>query len=191
MILYGSQTSPFVRRLRLLLPENSYEFRKVDIFNSQERQNLLALSPLLKIPILEVEGSVIWDSRVIFNELCHRGYHPQLDLPQENLLTAISDVSDSLVQRLLSIRSKVDLPKGTPLEVSHRERIENTFKFLSQKIEANAFKQWDFPAMCLYTLLDWTEFRDLADLSPFPLLKDFVLQNKSQPRVGLTDPRAQ
>jgi len=78
MVLYGSQTSPFVRRLRLLLPEDSYEFRSVDIFNSAERQKLKELSPLLKIPILEFDKQILWDSRVIFNFLCQKGYHTPL-----------------------------------------------------------------------------------------------------------------
>lgn len=189
MILYGSQTSPFVRRLRLLLPANAYSFQKVDIFNPTEREKLLKISPLLKIPILEIDGEVIWDSRVIFNELCKRGFHPALSLHQENLLTAMSDLSDSLVQVLLASRSKVEFPQGSPLDVSHRERIKNTLNYLNQRVFAGDFDQWNFLTMCLYTLIDWIEFRQLVPLESYPQLKDIKGKNQHQPLVQETDPR--
>ncbi len=189
MILYGSQTSPFVRRLRLLLPESAYEFRKTDIFNPNERQQLLKISPLLKIPILQIEEQTIWDSRVIFTELCRRGFHRSLSLSDENLLTAMSDLSDSLVQKLLANRSKVEFPQNTPIEVSHRERIENTLTYLVKRLESGDFAQWDFLSMCLYAIVDWTDFRSLANLTTYSQLLQFRDQHRGQPRVALTDPR--
>ena len=189
MILYGSQTSPFVRRLRLLLPENTYEFHKVDIFNATERKKYISLSPLLKIPFMEIDGQVIWDSRVIFNELCRRGYHPSLILPEENILTAINDLSDSLIQTYLALRSKVEFPVGSPIELSHRERIENTLTYLVHRVELGDFAKWNFLAMSLFTLLDWIEFRQIVSLSGYPILQQFVEKNRQQNRVALTNPR--
>lgn len=189
MILYGSQTSPFARRIRLLLNENEYEFRKVDIFNTEERKKLLTLSPLLKIPILDIEGKIIWDSRVIFNVLCKMGHHSSLSIEEENILTAINDVSDSLVQKLLASRSQLSFPHGTPLAVSHSDRITNTLNYLEQKIEENYFNQWNFLSMSLFTLIDWILFRNLTDLSTYPKLLNFRESQQNQPRIQLTDPR--
>lgn len=189
MILYGSQTSPFARRIRLLLNENDYEFRKVDIFNTEERKKLLTLSPLLKIPILDIEGKIIWDSRVIFNVLCKMGHHSSLSIEEENILTAINDVSDSLVQKLLASRSQLSFPPGTPLAVSHSDRITNTLNYLEQKIEENYFNQWNFLSMSLFTLIDWILFRNLTDLSTYPKLLNFRESQQNQPRIQLTDPR--
>ena len=189
MILYGSQTSPFVRRIRLLLPPQSYEFKRVDIFNQEERAQLLKLSPLLKIPILKVDEEMIWDSRVIFNELCKRKYHPSLSLKEENWLTAISHVSDSFIQMLLASRSKVIFPLGTPLEVSHKERTQNTLEFLNLQCSQRNFVEWNFIAMCLYCLIDWIDFRNLTDLSNYPHLITFKEQNKNRDHISETDPR--
>ncbi len=189
MILYGSQTSPFVRRIRLLLNESEYEFKKVDIFNATERQQLLKISPLLKIPILVIDEATVWDSRVIFNILCKKGYHRSLQIEEENLLTAISDVSDSLVQTLLAKRSELTLPKNTPIEISHRERIQNTLSYLDSKVASSTFSDWNFISMCLYALVDWIQFRSLTELSGFPHLLYFKTRNQNQPRVQLTDPR--
>lgn len=189
MILYGSHTSPFVRRLRLLLPPTAYEFKRVDIFNREEREQLLKLSPLLKIPMLSLDGEIIWDSRVIFNELCKRKYHSPLTLPEENLLTAISDLSDSLIQKLLATRSQLTLPVGTPIEISHKERIDNTLAFLNLQSSQGHFKKWNFLSICLYCLVDWVLFRNLADLTPYPHLLAFKEKNQHQAQVELTDPR--
>lgn len=189
MILYGSQTSPFVRRLRLLLPEDHYEFRNVDIFNPVERQKLKELSPLLKIPILEFDKQILWDSRVIFNFLCQKGYHGPLTLNEENHLTAISDVSDSFVQKLLGLRSQLTLPVGTPIEISHRERIENTLNYLESQTQSGAFQTWNFVSISLYCLVDWIQFRDLANLTSFASLRAFTELHKTQPRISQTDPR--
>jgi len=189
MILYGSQTSPFVRRIRLLLPSETYEFKRVDIFNREERDQLRKLSPLLKIPMLSIDDQIIWDSRVIFNELCKRKYHPPLNINEENLLTAMSDLSDSLIQKLLATRSKVSFPSGTPLEISHSERIQNTLTFLEYQCSIGNFSEWNFISMCLYCLIDWINFRNLIDLSPFPILIEFKQKNINQDRIELTDPR--
>jgi glutathione S-transferase len=189
MILYGSQTSPFVRRLRLLLPEESYEFRKVDIFNPAERKELLKLSPLLKIPILVIDKQPIWDSRIIFNELVRRNFHRSLSLTEENLLTAMNDLSDSLIQTLLAKRSNISFPQDSPLAVSHFERIQNTLGYLHEQMELGHFKEWNFLSMALYTIVDWIDFRQLTKLDEFPLLIQFRDQNNHQTRVSLSDPR--
>lgn len=189
MILYGSQTSPFVRRLRLLLPPDAYEFKRVDIFSREEREQLLKLSPLLKIPMLNLDDETIWDSRVIFNELCKRKYHPVLTLKEENLLTAISDLSDSLVQKLLASRSQLIFPRSTPLEISHRERTQNTLAFLDLQCSKGSFEKWNFVSMCLYCLVDWILFRSLADLASYTHLLSFKEKNQNQAQVELTDPR--
>jgi glutathione S-transferase len=187
--LYGSQTSPFVRRLRLLLDPKEYVFVPIDIFAQDARAKFLKISPLLKLPVLEIGGQAIWDSRVIFNQLCARGYHRPLTLGEENFLTAISDVSDSLVQTLLAKRSGVTFPVGTPLEISHRERIENTFGYLDQAAGEGAFAQWNFLGMSLYALLDWVEFRNLAPLDSYRHLKSCLEKNRDRPRIPESDPR--
>ncbi|MEY4616277.1 MAG: hypothetical protein RJB66_1237 [Pseudomonadota bacterium] len=190
MVLYGSQTSPFVRRIRLLLPEDSYRFKKVDIFNPTERKELFNLSPSLKIPILVIEQQPIWDSRIIFNELCRRGYHRNLTIDEENLLTAISDLSDSLIQNLLAQRSNVIFAKGTPIETSHSDRITNTLTYLNEQLYTRSFNEWSFLSMSLFAMVDWVEFRALTSLTPYGMLKQFHKANLDQPRVALTDPRA-
>jgi glutathione S-transferase len=189
MILYGSQTSPFVRRLRLLLPEQAYEFREVNIFNPVERNELRKISPLLKIPILQEGEKTVWDSRIIFYELVRQGYHSPLSLDEENLLTAINDVSDSLIQGLLAQRSGLIIPPDSPLGTSHQERILNTLTYFENNSFVEKTQDWNFVGMCLYCLIDWIEFRNLTDLKRYPKLLAYREAQRERPRVTLTDPR--
>lgn len=189
MILYGSQTSPFVRRLRLLLQPDQYDFRQVDIFSDSRRAELKQISPLLKLPILQIGETAVWDSRVIFNELMRQGYHPALTLGEENLLTAISDCSDSLIQILLAQRSKIIFPPDSPLYKSHFERVANTLEFLDNQVREGPFSKWNFLAMSLYAMVDWIDFRSLVSLAEYSSLLEFRNGNKNQPRIAMSDPR--
>ena len=64
MQLYGSTSSPFVRRLRLLLAERPHEFISLNIFESADRERLIALNPTRKVPMLADGEQVVFDSGV-------------------------------------------------------------------------------------------------------------------------------
>jgi len=48
MKLYGSQTSPYVRRIRFLLATTAHEFINLNIFAGEGRQTLAAINPALR-----------------------------------------------------------------------------------------------------------------------------------------------
>ena len=70
-IIIGSTTSPYVRRLRAYLHGLDCEFKSMMVFDPKDRQELLKISPILKIPVLKIEQgndeSYLYESRVIFN----------------------------------------------------------------------------------------------------------------------------
>ena len=43
--------------------------------------------------------------------------------------------------------------------------------------------------MALYSLIDWTLFRQLVELDDYPALLAFVAANSQQPGVAVSDPR--
>ncbi|MDX1392334.1 MAG: glutathione S-transferase family protein, partial [Rheinheimera sp.] len=75
MKLYGSQTSPYVRRIRLLLAQAPHEFINLNIFADADRQTLASINPTLRIPMLEDDEKIIFDSGVIYRYLA-----PQLQI---------------------------------------------------------------------------------------------------------------
>ena len=189
MKLYGSVASPFVRRLRLLLVNQSFEFISLNIFESTGRETLVLLNPTRKVPMLQDGDQVIFDSGEIFRYLCQKLQLPALSWPDENRLTMINAVNDSLVEILLCQRSGFDTNSDKLFFNLQHERITGTLQVLEQQAAAQQFKTWDYLAISLYCLLDWIEFRQLVDLTPYPHLRHFWSSSNHQPGVAQTDPR--
>ena len=188
MKLLGSKTSPYVRRTRLLLADTPYDFLNLDIYG-EHRDELRRNNPALKIPVLIDGEQELYDSRVIARYLGERQGLPDLTWDQENQLTLIDGANDSAVILLLSSRSGVDTGEGVMFFDLQRERIMMTLRTLSAMVDAGEFADWHYPAICLYSMIDWLDFRDLVDFNGVESLRDFRDQNKGRPWVPETDPR--
>lgn len=189
MKLYGSQTSPYVRRIRLLLANQSYHFVNMHIFAEADREQLLALNPTLKIPMLEHEGQLIFDSGVIFRYLSAQFGFTGLSWYQENQLTLINAVNDSLVALFLCQRSGLDTSEDRLFFNAQKERIAASLYVLEQQAANMEFSEWHYVSMALFSLLDWVLFRELVELEEYPALLAFVKHNVQQSAIAETDPR--
>lgn len=189
MKLYGSQTSPYVRRIRLLLATTAHEFINLNIFTGEGRQTLAAINPALRIPMLDDAGQVIFDSGVIYRYLAAKLGIAPLSWYQENQLTVINAVNDSLVMLLQCSRSGFDTNDDKLFFNLQRERVATSLYVLEQQAANNEFANWDYVAMALYSLVDWTLFRELLEFDDYPALQAFVAQNKTQPMIKDSDPR--
>ncbi|WP_215397748.1 glutathione S-transferase family protein [Rheinheimera oceanensis] len=189
MKLYGSQTSPYVRRIRLLLATTAHEFINLNIFTGEGRQTLAAINPALRIPMLDDAGQVIFDSGVIYRYLAAKLGIAPLSWYQENQLTVINAVNDSLVMLLQCSRSGFDTNDDKLFFNLQRERVATSLYVLEQQAANNEFANWDYVAMALYSLVDWTLFRELLEFDYYPALQAFVAQNKTQPMIKDSDPR--
>lgn len=188
MKLLGSTTSPYVRRIRLLLADTDYEFVNLDIYG-ENRDVLRRNNPALKIPMLIDNDQEIYDSRVISRYIHEQQALPPLSWDQENQLTLIDAANDSAVILLLSERSGIDTKSGAMFHELQRERIMMTMRTLSAMVEAGSFEQWHYPSICLYCLIDWVDFRGLVDFSGVESLVSWRDRMKGQPGVEATDPR--
>lgn len=189
MKLYGSQTSPYVRRIRLLLGAQPIEFINWQIFAEHDRQKLLAVNPTLKIPMLEHNGQTLFDSAVIFRYLAKQLDIPALSWYQENQLTVINAVNDSLVSLFLCQRSGLDTNEDRLFFNIQKERIMASLFVLEQQAANQEFAKWNYVAMALFSLVDWVLFRDLLELDDYPALLAFWQDNQQQQSISETDPR--
>ena len=83
MKLLGSRTSPYVRKVRIVMAEKKldYQFVEEDVWGSDA---ILASNPLGKVPCLVIEGSeAVFDSRVIVEYLDARSPLARL-IPETN-----------------------------------------------------------------------------------------------------------
>jgi glutathione S-transferase len=189
MKLYGSQTSPYVRRIRLLLADIPCEFIKLNILEGADRETLAAMNPTLRIPMLTDAGQTIFDSGVIYRYLAAKQGVATLSWYQENQLTVVNAVNDSLVMLFQCSRSGLNTNDDKLFYNLQRERIANSLFVLEQQAANAEFASWSYPAMALYSLLDWIMFRELLELDDYPALLAFVAANKQQPMVAESDPR--
>ena len=191
--LYGSTTSPFVRRLRIWLANTEHEFINLMIFEDQDRQLLASKNPSMKIPMLEDEtngdSQVIFDSRVIFRYLSHKFSDPTLNWDQENHLTLIDSANDSLVQMFILSNSDIQPDEDKLFFKLQKERVNAVLVHLNQMVADKQFTSWNYPAICLYCLIDWIEFRNLHNMQGLTDLLAFHDDNAQRIEVTATDPR--
>ncbi|GGB95917.1 hypothetical protein GCM10011352_22520 [Marinobacterium zhoushanense] len=190
MKLIGSSTSPYVRRIRLLLADagQGYEFSDLNIYG-EDRDELRRQNPALKIPVLYDGGEVIYDSRVIFRYLQEKLGLAQIGWQQENLLTIIDAANDSMVAILLSQRSGLDTSEDRLFFNLQRERVEKTLEALERQVDEGAFNVWHYPSICLYSMFDWGLFRGLIDAARYPHLSAWLAEQKVRADVAGSDPR--
>lgn len=82
MKLYGAVLSPFVRKTRVVLALKGLEYESVHVDPNNKPEGYEAISPLKRIPALEVDGRYLADSAVICAYLDQT--HPQPSLyPQD------------------------------------------------------------------------------------------------------------
>lgn len=190
MKLIGSATSPYVRRTRLLLAAQglAYEFDDLNIYG-EDRDELRRRNPALKIPVLQDGDELLYDSRVIFRYLSQKLGLAGLSWPQENQLTLIDAVNDSMVTLLLAQRSGLDTSEDKMFWALQKERIRLSLKALEGLLQDGEFQQWDYRAICLYTMLDWGLFRGTLELDEMPGLTGWLTEQQGQPDITPTDPR--
>jgi glutathione S-transferase len=188
MKLYGSNTSPYVRRLRVWLAAREYEFINLNIFGG-DRKLLKSKNPTLKIPLLEDGEQIIFDSNTIFRYLSQKFATPPLSWDEENQLTLINAANDSLIQLLLCERSNLDTHSDVMFFKLQRERLNELFQELDRQVAQDKFTAWNYPCISLYCLIDWVQFRALHEIHDYRALLTFHQQHQQGPWVAETNPR--
>ncbi|WP_409522687.1 glutathione S-transferase family protein [Nitrincola sp. MINF-07-Sa-05] len=189
MKLYGSTTSPYVRRLRVWMEDIDHEFIDINIYSPEGREVLLTINPALKIPMLLDDAQPVFDSRVIFSYLNSKLQKETCTVADENLVTLVNAANDSFVEMFLLTRSGVDTSQDALFFNLQRERITTSLKELDLQAQSGHLDNWNFAAISLYCLIDWTLFRELHDYSTLPSLKAFYDRHADKAILAATDPR--
>jgi glutathione S-transferase len=189
MQLFGSSTSPYVRRLCLWLSNDKYEFVNIDIFSEDGRKQLKALNPTLKIPMLKDDEQTLYDSGVIFRYLNEKYQRETRTWDDENTLTLVNAANDSFIELLLLSRSGVPEDSDLMFVKLQKERTAHTLQVLENKVKGGEFKYWNYNCISLFCLLDWVQFRQLCDMSQYGALTSFIEQHQEHPQVTQTNPR--
>mgnify|MGYP001606293661 CR=1 FL=1 len=168
MKLYGSLTSPYVRKLRILLREKDIpcEFVQADAWAADSP--VPRLNPLGKVPVLERnDGSALYDSPVILEYLDSLKAPALLASAGEERwamlrLQALADgILDATVTRLLEFRRPQ--PQQSPENIKRQEeKIARALAYADSIPKGEAYlmqNRFSIADLCLGVALEYIDFR--------------------------------
>lgn len=197
MRLHGTVTSPFVRRVRVVGLELGRTLEFVDTTTPAGRSSLERLSPLAKIPVLEVGGVGVLDSHAIVDLLLAQHGHgglrpprPATQICEGNMVVAVDGALESAIRLFYFRRDGVDVD-AIPYMRTERDRVGRTLAWLDQQVRG----PWCTPEagfglaeLALVTCLEWMQFRAAAPLEPYPALLAFLAAHTERPSLVATRP---
>ena len=194
--LYGTLTSPYVRRVRVVAHELGLACELVDTVDETAQAAMRALNPLWKVPTAELDGQLIFDSRVISHALLRRhGPGPLApvdldDLATDNLVTVVDGTLDALINAFYLGKDGV-----TSETASYVAKQEKRAGAAMQWIEARVDGPWLTPAKCfglaeiaLCTTVEWMRFRQTYPLERHPGILQFAEHHAARPSLVQTHP---
>ncbi len=166
MKLYGTTTSPFVRRVRTVAAELGLGVELLNTAGDAGQVTLRDVAPIRKVPLAMVDGHTLFDSHVIIDYLITtRGYghlEPARDHWREhNLISAIDSGLESVIQLFYLRRDGVAID-GTPYAARQLERTDAILVYLADQLapDRRSFGHgFGLAELALISWLDWMEFR--------------------------------
>lgn len=204
--IFGSLTSPFVRRVRVVCIEKDLEHRLVNALEEPGKSELEKLSPIAKVPVAILDdgteqASVVFDSRVIIEALCEETHVPLrpsfLDRPsriaEDNVITLIDEAVLAFVRRMYLERD------GSPVDAPYLQKDHARAQNILLHLERLVAGVYATPAgeqvnglglaeIALVTGLDWIDFRKRFDLGQTPRLRALLDHWNKRPSFAQTRP---
>lgn len=200
--LIGTTTSPFVRRVRVVCLEKGVPFTLIPALTDEGQAALKKASPVWKVPVATLEdGRVVFDSRVIIDELCSDGCgplrapstDPVARVAEENVVTMIDEALLSLVRRFYLQRD------GAALDVAYLQkeldRAHTILRHLDATVVGVHGTAWGAAQggfgrveLALVSALDWFVFRKTFDVATTPRLEALRAHWQSRPSIAATTP---
>lgn len=197
MDLYGSLTSPYVRRVRYVLQDLGLPFTLVDVFTDEGQARLRAKNPLWKVPTLDTGAVVLWDSDVILDELiAEHGLgtlRPETDgsrVSEALLRATVDELLGTLIKLFYLRKDGVDTAQ-VPYLAKDEARARSTLAWIEGQLHG-AFctdvEDFGRSELALYSALDWIDFRNVASLDETPGLRAFLHAHRDRPLLAATAP---
>lgn len=195
MKLYGTTTSPYVRRVRAVALELGVDFTLVDTFTDAGQALLRTKTPLWKIPTVEIDGHVMWESSAIIDYLVttrgHGALRPVRDTVREsNLKYAIDGALDAAINVFYLEREGV-LPSAVPYQQKQNGRIAASLAYIGESLRDGFLtddKSVGVGEIALATTLEWFVFRKRFDIASIPALDAAMKQFAERPSLAATRP---
>jgi glutathione S-transferase len=197
MRLLGTLTSPFVRRVRAIALELGRELEFVDTTTPAGQAALQRLSPLQKVPVLEVGGVGVLDSHAIsalllaqFGPGPLRPPRPTNEIAEGNVMHAIDGALEAAIRLFYFRRDDIDATV-IPYMVKERERVDRTLTWLDGQVRGPWCTHEDgfgLAELAVVTALEWMQFRAAASLDAHHNLLALAAAHAERPSLAATRP---
>jgi len=211
--LYGHDTSPYVRRVRVLLAEKGLAFERDANSWTVPDAEVLRINPMLRVPALvdsdgrDGKPQYLLDSKLIATYLYDRYSHPQgrgtgepplqatLFHPahrydDENALLCIDAATDSAIN--LFLLELDGIPKErAPYLKRQAERVQSCLSWLNERLAGRATfhdRSFGFLDIALSCALDWMLFRQRYPAREHEHLARFLDAHRDRPTLADTHP---
>lgn len=203
MILFHSPTSPFTRKIMVLLHETD-QLGRVELcslnpspVSSDDRLN--ADNPAGKIPALRLaDGNVLHDSRVIFDYLDSQRVGepltPRDGTPRWRRLT-LASLADAMLDAAVLIRYETALrpadKRWDDWVAGQREKIQRALAYLERDAIAELSCNFDVASIGVACALGYLDFRltDLDWRASCPKLASWYAEVSQRPSMQATRPQ--
>lgn len=156
--LIGSKTSPYVRKVRLLLNDFNwdYKFEEVQALSDEGEVILKSYGPVLRIPILIDGDKTIFDSSLISEYLLEKK-NILLSIEDKLKLKMIDELCDTGVDLVKQKAWNIDVEYSDKRSRKCLTRLNLILDELEKEFENLNEMQMDW----LFCSLDWLKFRSI------------------------------
>jgi glutathione S-transferase len=198
--LYGTETSPYVRRVRVVALELGVDFELIDTKSEDGHAVLRSMSPIWKVPVaVFVDGEreqPVLDSGVINAHLMRTRGPGSLaeenasDLDTRNILTTIDGALDSLINVFYLAKDGIE-PGQASYVAKQQERAAQACAWLEGKVQGDSITGRDVPGLvdiALGTTIGWMQFRNTYPIEKHPGLMRCYEKLAARPSFEQTQP---
>jgi len=175
MILYGTITSPFVRRVRIVLKHLKIRYNRVDTSTQEGQKQLREVSPIWKVPTLDTRKEIIFDSHMIIDWLISKFDSEKLLIKNtdNNLIMVADGILDSGINMFYLAKENILRENILYLQKQY-ERITAQLDWLEQSIEPSWYSgPLNYSTIALISAIDWLKFRKVHPLDEHLKLLEF------------------
>lgn len=198
LTVFGTTTSPYVRRVLVVARHLGIAHERVDTNDPAGQARLREASPIWKVPTAIWEGRVVLDSHAITEALVadaapNHGIAPwdPFDHETRNRMAVIDGATDALINRFYLLKDGV--PETTPYLRKQYDRAAASFAWLDDRLAERARAIAAAPAapdermglldIAVVTSVDWIRFRATYPIDQHPGITAFVdvVANRAHP----------
>jgi glutathione S-transferase len=195
--LYGSITSPFVRRVRFVCHELGQEFELIDSLTEAGQKAMRDKNPIWKVPCVEIDDLILWDSHTIIDYLTekYKGNPKLLRHPEgneywreRNLVSAADGCVESAINVFYLKKDGVAVLDVAYLK-KQMARVESILAWLKSQLYGHYFtaeERIGMSELTLYCILDWLRFREMYPVNNDPVLRGYLEYHSAHPGFAAT-----